>query len=200
MPTTDGYGQKVPYPVLSDAPNIELAFQGAVNVLAGKSVLRFANANERSATLIGEFKAVPGMLSYLIAEDRWDRYDGDSVWRPLSPGAWKPFSFSSGYGTYSGSPGYRIINGEVRLRGIIRRTNDADLPTNVSTRFGTLPTEARPTAVRYFVAATSWSTVSGSSYFSSRVEVGTDGAMQFMVPLSSVAKTVSLDSITFSIE
>ncbi|CAM5387655.1 hypothetical protein SMICM304S_02375 [Streptomyces microflavus] len=84
MPTTDGYGQKVPYPVMSDAPNIELAFQGAVNALTKQTVLRFANANERSATLMGAFAAVPGMLSYLIAEDRWDQFDGDGVWRPLT--------------------------------------------------------------------------------------------------------------------
>ncbi|CAO0836099.1 Phage tail protein OS=Streptomyces microflavus OX=1919 GN=Smic_81170 PE=4 SV=1 [Streptomyces microflavus] len=85
MPTTDGYGQKVPYPVMSDAPNIELAFQGAVNALTKQTVLRFANANERSAMLMGAFAAVPGMLSYLIAEDRWDQFDGDGVWRPLTP-------------------------------------------------------------------------------------------------------------------
>ncbi|MGW1551600.1 hypothetical protein, partial [Streptomyces sp. NPDC002346] len=161
MPKADGYGQNVQYPVLSDAPNIETAFQTAVNGMVALGVLRFANANERAATLIGTYAPRPGMITYLIAEDRWDRYDGDKKWRPMSPGPWKTITFASGYSANGGSPGYRLINGEVQLRGSFRRTNGTDLPATVETTFTTLPTEARPPQERVFVAAGHFTTSAG---------------------------------------
>ncbi|MFJ6237943.1 hypothetical protein ACIQH0_28135 [Streptomyces griseus] len=200
MPTTDGYGQKVPYPVLSDAPNIELGFQGAVNALASQSVLRFANANERSATLIGTFKAVPGMISYLIAEDRWDRYDGDGVWRPMSPGPWKPLVFASGYIANTGSPGYRIINGDAQLRGAFQRTNGADLVANAETVFLTLPSEARPTSGRSFITSANFSTTGGVSTFAARIVVATSGQCSFRLPAGATSSFVYLDGIRIPLE
>ncbi|OSC76522.1 hypothetical protein B5180_01835 [Streptomyces sp. BF-3] len=200
MPTTDGWGQNVPYPVLSDAPNIELAFQGAVNALASLSVMRFANANERSAKLIGAFKPVPGMISYLIAEDRWDRYDGDKVWRPMSPGPWKPITFASGYTANSGSPGYRIINGEAQLRGAFQRTNGADLVANAETTFLTLPSEARPTAGRSFITSANFSTTGGVSTFAARVVVGSNGQCSFRLPAGATSSFVYLDGIRIPLD
>ncbi|MFD4234301.1 hypothetical protein [Streptomyces sp. NPDC058542] len=200
MPTTDGYGQKVPYPVLSDAPNFELAFQGAVNALAGQSVMRFANANERSATLIGAFKAVPGMISYLIAEDRWDRYDGDGVWRPMSPGPWKPFTYASGYVANTGSPGYRIVNGEVHLRGTLKKSNDTDFAADSETLLGTLPTEARPTgASKFFIVATAYETISGRTYLHGRIAVLPNGQMLYVIPAGGKTPWISIDGIRFNL-
>ncbi|MFD5198806.1 hypothetical protein ACFWM7_01285 [Streptomyces sp. NPDC058375] len=200
MPTTDGWGQKVPYPVLSDAPNIELAFQGAVNALAAIGVMKFANANERSATMTGAFKPVPGMISYLIAEDRWDRYDGDKVWRPMSPGPWKPITFASGYTAGGGSPGYRIINGESQLRGAFQRTNGADLVANVETTFLTLPSEARPTSTRSFVVSANFSTSGGVSRFSARITISSGGVCSFRLPEGMTSSFVYLDGIRIPLD
>lgn len=201
MPKADGYGQNIQYPVLSDAPNIETAFQTAVNGMVALGVLRFANANERSATLVGTYSARPGMITYLIAEDRWDRYDGDKVWRPLTPGPWKPLTFASGYTANASSPGYRIVNGEVQLRGQFKRTNDSDLVTATATLFCTLPTEARPVGgSKVFVAAANFTTNAGVSRFSGRIDVGTNGQMNYLMGSGSTSAWLALDGIRFSIE
>ncbi|KDQ65752.1 hypothetical protein [Streptomyces sp. NTK 937] len=191
MPSSDGYGQGVQYPVLSDAPNAETAFQTVVNGIVGRSVLRFANANERSAQLTGPYEAVPGMISYLIAEDRWDRYGADRVWRPMSPGPWKPFTFSTGYTAEAGSPGYRIVNGSVELRGVFRRSNNANLVIGTQTTFATLPTEARPTASRAFTTPAS----SGTGRVAA-LQVG--GSLTYTV--DSAVGFLYLDGIRFSLD
>lgn len=200
MPRSDAYSQGVQYPVLSDAADIESQLQSLVNGVVPKTVMRFANANARAAALTGDAAPVPGMITYLIAEDRWDRRDGDNVWRPLSPGPWKPFSFASGYSANSGAPAYRIVNGEVHLRGTISRSNNADLPVNTETRFGTLPTEARPTAWRYFIQPAQWTTKNGYSYFHARVGILLDGTMNFLLPLNSRSEWIGLDGIRFSLD
>ncbi|MFJ4768466.1 hypothetical protein ACIP88_05015 [Streptomyces uncialis] len=201
MPKNDAYGQNVSYPVLSDSPNIETAFGTAVNGLVQRTVLRFTNANARSAALTGASAPRPGMITYLIAEDRYDRRDGDGVWRPLSPGSWRPFSWASGYGANTGSPGYRIINGEVQLRGTFRRTNGADLPTNDETRFGTIASEAQPVGgYRYFTAAGNFVNTNSVSHFTGRIGIAPDGAMIFIMPLGSKSEWLSLDGVRYSID
>ncbi|WNI28656.1 hypothetical protein [Streptomyces sp. ITFR-6] len=202
MPKPDNYGQSVQYPVLSDTPNIETALQALVNGVVPLTTMRFANANERSATLTGAYKPVPGMITYLIAEDRWDRRDGDNVWRPFSPGVWKPLSYASGYTAQSGSPAYRIVNNQVQLRGTIRRTAaNTDLVVNADTKFATLPAEARPTGVyRFFLAAANFVNAGGQSYFSGRVGIAPDGSMIYIMPLNSKSEWLSLDGIHFSID
>ncbi|GAA3018423.1 hypothetical protein [Streptomyces fulvorobeus] len=194
MPATDGYGQAVQYPVLSDAPNMENAFQTAVNGIVSHSVLRFANSNERSATLTGQFKAVPGMISYLIAEDRWDRFDGDKVWRPMTPGAWKPLTFASGYTAFGGSPGYRIVNGSVELRGAFQRTSGSNFTQDSEIYAFTLPTEARPSTARSFVAS---ATYNGGGH-SARLVARTDGAVVYIIGHS--ANFIYLDSVRYSLD
>ncbi|MGV9546851.1 hypothetical protein [Streptomyces ardesiacus] len=201
MPRNDAYSQGVPYPVLGDAPDIEVATQAIVNGILPRTVMRFANANARSAALSGASKPVPGMITYLVAEDRWDRRDGDNVWRPLSPGPWKPFTFSSGYSASSGGPAYRIVNNTVELRGTFQRTNGAAFITNDETRFGTIPTEARPTGGwRYFSVATNLHSVSGVTYHSARLAVGTDGSLNFATKLNSKTTWISLDGVRYSID
>ncbi|MER5501369.1 hypothetical protein ABT096_29770 [Streptomyces sp. NPDC002561] len=200
MPKADSYGQGIQYPVLSDAPNAETAFGGVVNGLAPLSVLRFANANERAATLTGAYAAQPGMISYLIAEDRWDTYGADAVWRPMSPGPWKPLTFSSGYTAFEGSPGYRIVNGDVQLRGQFKRTDGSDLVTATSTLFCNLPVEARPIgATRVFIAAANFTTSSGVSRFSGRITINSDGQAGYMMGAGSTSGWLSLDGIRYSI-
>lgn len=200
MPRSDAYSQGVQYPVLGDSPDIEVATQTIVNGIVPKTVMRFANANARAAALSGEAAPVPGMITYLIAEDRYDRRDGDGVWRPLSPGPWRPFTFASGYSSYSGSPAYRIVNGEVHLRGTIARSNGSALVVNDETKMGTLPLEARPSAYRFFNQPTQYIVKNGVSYFSARVGIFPDGTINYFLPLNSQSGWVGLDGIRFSIE
>lgn len=199
MPRNDKYKQSVPYPVLSDVPNIETALQALVNTIVPLGVMRFADANARASTFDSETPLVPGMVSYLIAEDRYDRLDGDSVWRPLTPGPWKPLTFASGYSAYSGVPGYRIVNGEVQLRGIFKRSNNSDLTTLNDQLFCTLPTEARPPQGRLFVCAANFTTNSGVSRFTGRVAVETNGEMLYLMPAGSTSAFLSLDGIRYSL-
>ncbi|MYY03067.1 MULTISPECIES: hypothetical protein [unclassified Streptomyces] len=202
MPKPDSYGQHVQYPVLSDAPNIETALQSLVNGVVPLTTMRFANANERAATLTGSYKPVPGMITYLIAEDRFDRRDGDGVWRPLSPSVWKPLSYATGYTAQSGSPAYRVLNNEVQLRGTFRRTTGAVLTTDAEITFATLPSEARPggSDYRYFPVAGDWNTTSGKNYFLARVSVTSAGSLIYMMPNDTKCTWLSLDSVRFSID
>ncbi|WP_432157768.1 MULTISPECIES: hypothetical protein [unclassified Streptomyces] len=201
MPRNDGWGQNIPYPVLGDAPDIEVATQEIVNGIVPRTIMRFADANARSAALSGEVAPAPGMITYLIAEDRWDRRDGDGVWRPLSPGPWKPLSLLAGYSANSGTPGYRIVNGDVHLRGTISKTNGSALTTNDVTQFATLPTEARPVGgSRFFVGPTQWTTNAGVSYMHARLEAWADGTLHYLLPLGSRSAWVGLDGMRYSIE
>lgn len=123
------------------------------------------------------------------------------MWRPLSPGPWKPLTLASGYSANSGSPSYRIVNGEVHLRGTISRSNGAALTANAVTEFATLPSEARPIAgLRFFLVPTQWSTNSGVTYIHARVEVDPNGKMSYLLPIGSRSEWVGLDSVSFSIE
>ncbi|MFF6928356.1 hypothetical protein [Streptomyces californicus] len=206
MPTTDGYGQGVPYPVMSDAPNIELAFQGAVNALTALSVLRFANANERSAKLVGPYKPVPGMVTYLIAEDRWEGYQADGKWMLMSDGPWTPLSFAAGYSAQGGSPGWRRkAGGGIELRGRVRRTNGGPLVnTGEIITFATIPAAATPGATRYFITSTNRTTTGSVTHYTCRVEVSFSGQMRYTVEAGGGEGTTqdppwfSLDGVTFS--
>ncbi|MFE7399609.1 hypothetical protein [Streptomyces sp. NPDC057557] len=206
MPKTDGYGQGVQYPVLSDAPNIETAFQTAVNGLAALSVLRFANANERAATLTGTYAPRPGMITYLIAEDRWEARQANGTWLLLSDGPWQPLAFSSGYAAYGGSPGWRRkAGGGIELRGRVRRSNNGNLINDGSiVQFASLPSSVAPAAVRYFITATNRVTSGGVTHYTARVEVSSDTAIRYTVEAGGGIGTTqdppwfSLDGIQFS--
>lgn len=201
MPRNDLYRQEVPHPVLADVPNIETSMSALVNAVVPLTVMRFTDANERSATFSSGVSLVPGMISYLAAEDRWDRLDGDSVWRPMSPGPWKPITFASGYSASSGSPGYRIVNGSVQLRGIFKKTSNADLNAGTpQTLFCTLPAEARPPAGRIFIAAANFTTNAGVSRFSGRIDITVDGSMLYLLGVGSTSAFLSLDGISFSLD
>ncbi|MDX2575901.1 hypothetical protein PV332_10455 [Streptomyces scabiei] len=151
MPGNDGYAQNVSYPVLGDAPNIETAFQTLVNGVVPLGVLRFSNANARAATLVGDYAPRPGMLTYLVAEDRYEGRMSDGTWQTLTPGPWQPLTLKSGFSVQSGSPGYRVINGLVHLRGRIRRTNNGQFATGTDWTVATLPASIRPETTQYWV-------------------------------------------------
>lgn len=196
MPGTDDYGQEVPYPKLSDQPNIESSMSALANGVVALSNLVFANANERAASIPSP---VVGMETYLIAEKRKEYYTGAS-WVALTPGPWTPLSFTTGWGANGGSPGYRLVSGNIQLRGSLARNSGLALPEASETDFAFLPVGARPVGeFRYLPAAGEFHTVGSVSYFVARLSVRTDGGMSFAIPKGSNMTWLSLDGIQFNI-
>lgn len=201
MPKNDAYSQSVQYPVLGDAPDIEVATQTLVNGIVPKLVMRFADANARAAALNGSTKPVPGMITYLIAEDRWEGRQGDGSWLLLSDGPWQPLSFKSGYTAHAGSPGWRKkAGGGVELRGRIRRTNSGNLDdSGAAIPFASIPTSMAPAAYRMFTIPAKRVTVSGVTRAIGRLEVTTDGTLQYMVDAGGGTGTIA-DPAWFGID
>lgn len=206
MPKNDNWGQNTQYPVLSDAPDLEIAFSTLVNGLVPRVVMRFKDANARAAALTGATKPVPGMITYLIAEDRWEGRQGDGTWLLLSDGPWQPLTFKSGYAAHSGSPGWRKkAGGGIELRGRIKRTNGGPLTDNGDlVPFASIPGSVAPAAYRYFQVPAKRITVSGITRFDARVEVTTDGTLQYTVANGGGVGTaadpgwIAIDGIQFS--
>ncbi|MGI5404131.1 hypothetical protein ACQEVG_32715 [Streptomyces sp. CA-135486] len=84
MPSYDKYDQKVPYPKLSDAPNIETAMRDLVNAAVANTALHFDSATDRAATLTGASAPFLGMLTWLDDVKRFEYYDG-TTWKRLVP-------------------------------------------------------------------------------------------------------------------
>lgn len=81
MPGTDSYQQNVPYPKLSDTPNVETALQTLVNAGVVLSNMRFPNTATRNAVIT---HPVAGMETWLVAENRKEIYDG-TTWNAYVP-------------------------------------------------------------------------------------------------------------------
>ncbi|MFE7513821.1 hypothetical protein ACFU8I_21750 [Streptomyces sp. NPDC057540] len=192
---TDGYGQGITLPALTDTPNITLPSE-AMNDITGQTVLRFSSASVRGAALVGAAAPVPGMITYLAAEDRYDVRMADGTWQALTPGPWVPLTFASGYTARTGLPSYRIVNGGVELRGTFQRTTGAPFSKGVTFNVLTLPAAARPTSYRYFIARTEW----GADMYGG-VEVALDGTVNVGIPntTGTAASWMSLDCVRYSL-
>lgn len=81
MATTDSYGQGVAITALTDAPNAQALAFAIVDALTQRSVMRFASASARAATLTAPTE---GMVTYLLDVDSLQMYTG-STWQPLAP-------------------------------------------------------------------------------------------------------------------
>jgi len=81
MPTTDDYGQSVSIASLTDAPDASKLAKDIANGIAQRSVMRFASASARGATLTAP---VDGMATWLQDVDRLDVYNG-SAWVTPEP-------------------------------------------------------------------------------------------------------------------
>lgn len=79
---TDDYGQNITLMSLSDAPSIPKAIADLAAGTVPRTVMRFASASTRGATLVGAYAPVEGMVSWLVAEKRLDVYDGGG-WRQI---------------------------------------------------------------------------------------------------------------------
>lgn len=206
MPKGDKYGQSVQYPVLADVPNIETALATLVNGVVPQLVLHFDNANARAATLIGTSKPVPGMITYLVAEDRWEGRQADGTWLLLSDGPWQPLTYKTGYTANGGSPGWRRkAGGGIELRGRIQRSNSGSLiDDGTVTPFASVPESVAPAALRYYIAPSKRITTDGVSRYTARIEIDSEGVMSYTcesgggVSNSGSPGWFGLDGIMFS--
>lgn len=179
MPLTDGYGQNIPYPTLTDKPNAQTLGQGIVENIVPKTVMTFPSANVRGATIAAP-KA--GMCTWLTDVGRLEVYDGSgwavvtagtSTWKTIAPGP----SFSQN-GNSQGNFQYRLINlfGEMGLmfRGGLSVNYIGSTSNLISNRMNTvpLPLGSRPSTLRTLVIPCS--DVS-SARVTLKMDVQTDG-------------------------
>ncbi|MBT2412644.1 hypothetical protein J7I94_19110 [Streptomyces sp. ISL-12] len=206
MPRNDSYNQGIPYPVLGDAADIETATQTLVNGIVPKLVMRFSSAAARAAALSGDYAPVPGMITYLVAEDRWEGRTGEGKWLLLSDGPWRALTFPSGYTAFGGSPGWRYkAGGGIELRGRIQRINGGNLVDDGSeTHCASVPSSIAPSANRIFIGASNRVTVSGVSRYTARIAVQPSGQITYNLENGGGTGTASdpawicLDGIFFS--
>lgn len=166
---TDSYGQGIPYPTLSDKPNIQTLGQGIVDGIVPQTIMRFPSASVRNATITSP---VAGMQTWLDDVTRLEVYDGEA-WASVASGRtiWTDLDVNSDYaadgaaidGTGNndqGHPAYRIVDlfGEpaIMLRGGvgIRYSNGSPIGGKTITATA-LPQLARPPHLRTVPAACS---------------------------------------------
>nr|WSW58495.1 hypothetical protein OG513_07805 [Streptomyces sp. NBC_00998] len=194
MPGVDDLDQNVPFPLLSDPPNIESATSNLVDAVVPKLNMRFSDANARAAAIP---TPVAGMECFLIAEKRKELYDGTS-WVTMTPGGWVPLSFDTGFQAFDGSPAYRIVNGSVELKGKVQRSGFVPMAHAVAFRLTSLPTAIRPVSERTFITATEW-----AADLYAWVTVQPNGNLTAVMPpagsapTGSVARWIGLDGIRY---
>ncbi|WP_030670729.1 hypothetical protein [Streptomyces rimosus] len=192
MPTTDTYGQGVQIASLTDAPNMETLASNLATGLVPRSVMRFASASARNATLTSP---TAGMTAFLIAEKLLTVYDG-TAWTVVAAGtsAWTTIPLASGFshnGNDNGTAQYRIVNlfGEltVMLQGgiDIGYSGSPSVIRNGGIITSTpLPSAARPGSLRTVPAACSAVT---SDSLSLKLDAQPDGHLKIVGTTASNA-------------
>lgn len=180
MPLTDGYGQNIPYPTLSDKPNIQTMGQGIVEGIVPKSVMTFASAIVRGATISAP-KLKAGMATWLQDVKRLEVYDG-SAWVTVAAGTsvWTNVPLDSSWtnnGNSNGNFQYRVVNlfGEITIMfqgAISRATYPGTLPGYFQLNTTALPSSARPASLRTVVVPCS---DAGSARITLKLDITTDG-------------------------
>lgn len=192
MPAADLL-QGLPKPRLSDAPSIEASTDTLIDGLVGRTVMRFTSAANRTAVVTSP---VAGMVTWMTAEARLDYYTG-SAWTPLTPGAWTPLTYETGYTARSGSPGWRLVNGSIQLRGLVERSDLAPMTPETLLHVATLPTAARPSAQRAMCCITEY-----NEHTIGRVDVQPSGHVEVVHPWPesvSGPHWVSLDGVQYAL-
>jgi len=188
MSKVDIWGQQISGPTLGDEPNIE-ALLAVINALTERTVMRFATATARAASIP---TPVHGMVTSLVAEDRIDRWDG-TRWFPITPGPWHAVQFTENHQADSGSPGYRYVNGEVQFRGKSRRVSGGQYYTGGDWTPATMPSGWRPSTVTHRVVAVEM----GAGIYYARMEIGTDGSIIVNTPPGASSSSVGLRWVAF---
>jgi len=180
VPTTDTFGQGFAALDYGDLPDLKTMGDGLLK-MAGQTVMRFASASTRNATLTAP---VAGMAAWLNSEKQLTIYDG-TAWVAVSAGtqSWTTVSLASGYahdGNSNGNFQYRVVleQGEsvIKFRGAVSVTYSGTTIPNSGVVNGTaLPTTARPTTLRTINVPCS--DVS-SSRISLKMDIQTDGFLK----------------------
>lgn len=181
---TDNYGQGIALPALTDPPDIPSQTAALAAGLVPRSIMRFASATARGATLAGAYAPVEGMMSWLQDVNRLEVYDG-TAWVAVSTGAsaWTTIGLASGFtqnGNSNGNLQYRLLNisGEdsLQLRGAINRSSyPSSPPSSYIINASALPSAVRPTTLRTVLIPCS--DVS-SDRIALKLDVQTDGYLQ----------------------
>jgi hypothetical protein len=181
MPLTDSYGQNISYATLTDKPNAQTLAQAIVQGLAAQSVMRFASAVVRGATI-----ATPqaGMVTWLKDVGRLEVFDGTS-WVTVAAGTsvWTNVPLDSSWSNNGNSNGnfqYRVVNlfGEptIMFRGAISRaTYPGTLPGYFLLNTSPLPVSARPASLRTIVVPCS---DAGSARITLKMDITTGGELR----------------------
>ncbi|KPC68474.1 hypothetical protein ADL27_56690 [Streptomyces sp. NRRL F-6602] len=154
MPTTDTFGQGIPLPALTDAPDGPKALADLAAGFLPIGVPKYASASERGATITAPRA---GQLAWLQDTKLLTLYDG-SAWTVVAAGtqSWTTISLASGWtqnGNDNGVLQYRIVNlfgaPTIMLRGAIGRTTyPTPVPGSWIITASPLPAAARPTSKR----------------------------------------------------
>ena len=206
MPTTDDYGQGVQIASKTDAPNAEKLAKDIVNAIAQRSILRFASASARGATLTGATAPVEGMLTWLQDVNRLDLWDG-STWVAVSVGrsSWTTITPESPWtqnGNNNGTFQYRLLNisGEesLQFRGALGRASYPTSPAGSYVVNNTaLPSSVRPSTLRTVLIPCS---DTSSERIALKLDVKTDGYLE-VFGFSSTAKPpwIGFNGVTVSL-
>jgi hypothetical protein len=206
VPTTDDYGQGVQIASLTDAPDANKLARDIVNAIAQRSILRFASAFTRGATLAGASGPVEGMLTWLQDVNRLDLWDG-STWVAVSVGrsSWTTITPESPWtqnGNSNGAFQYRLLNisGEesLQFRGALARTSyPSSPPTSYVVNNTALPSSVRPSTLRTVLIPCS--DVS-SDRIALKMDVRTDGYLEVFGFSSSVKPPwIGFNGVTVSL-
>lgn len=191
MPTTDSFGQGFAGLDYGDVPDLKTMGDGLLE-MAGQTVMRFATASTRNATLTSP---VAGMTAWLNSEQTLTVYDG-TAWVAVASGtqSWTGVSLAAGFsnnGNSNGNLQYRVVNlfGEstLMLRGGLNVTysGSPSVIANSGVITGTpLPAAARPTSLRSLTGACS---TTNSDVLSVKIDIATDGHIQIVGTTSSTA-------------
>jgi hypothetical protein len=180
VPTTDSYGQGITALDYGDVPDLKVMGDGLLKIV-GQSVMRFATASARNATLSAP---IAGMTAWLSSERQLTVYDG-TAWVAIASGtqAWTTVPLAAGYshnGNSNGNFQYRRVNmfGEDTLmfRGAVGVTySGTTIPNGGILNSSALPTAARPTALRTVVIPCS---DASSARITLKLDVQTDGYLR----------------------
>jgi hypothetical protein len=180
VPTTDSYGQGITALDYGDGPDLKVMGDGLLK-MAGQTVMRFATASARNATLSAP---IAGMTAWLNSEKQLTVYDG-TAWVAIASGtqAWTTVPLAAGYshnGNSNGTFQYRRVNmfGEDTLmfRGAVGVTySGTTIPNGGILNSSALPTAARPTALRTVVIPCS---DASSARITLKLDVQTDGYLR----------------------
>lgn len=203
MPTTDAYGQNIQLPSMTDAPSIPDAIKAVADGLIPRSVMRFASASARGATITSP---VEGMMAWLQDQDVLTVYDG-SAWVVVAAGtqAWTAPALAAGYtnnGNDNGTVRWRRVNlfGEPAIMwsgGIgVTYPTPPDAANNGMWLAAPMPVGARPSSRRTVTAACSGV---NSDQLSMKLDFNTDGTVKIVPKGGATPPWISLNNIMYTL-